>query len=91
MVGAFKTPTLRNVGKTGPFMHTGAFANLWEVVVWYNEAAGIDGFSGKREAASAFPLGLTNEEIGDLVEFLKALDGDPLPPVLVGAPAPTLP
>jgi cytochrome c peroxidase len=86
-VGAFKTPTLRNVSKTGPYMHTGAFATLWDVVVWYNEAAGIDGFAGKRESASAFPLRLTNEEIADLVAFLEALDGDPLPAAVTGAPA----
>jgi cytochrome c peroxidase len=88
-LGAFKTPTLRNVGKTGPYMHTGAFANLWDVVSWYNDAAGTDGFSGHREAASLVPLKLTNQEMADLVEFLKALDGDPLPPALTQAP--TLP
>jgi cytochrome c peroxidase len=86
-LGAFKTPTLRNVSKTGPYMHTGAFSSLWDVVTWYNEAAGIDGFAGKREAASAFPLRLANDEIADLVEFLKSLDGDPLPAALVSAPA----
>jgi cytochrome c peroxidase len=86
-VGAFKTPTLRNVSKTGPYMHTGGFANLWDVVNWYNQAAGTDGFSGTREAASLVPLKLTNEEMADLVEFLKALDGDPLPDALTRAPA----
>jgi cytochrome c peroxidase len=86
-LGAFKTPTLRNVGKTGPYMHTGGFANLWDVVNWYNQAAGTDGFSGKREAASLVPLKLTDEEMADLVEFLKALDGDPLPAALTEAPA----
>ena len=86
-LGAFKTPTLRNVSKTGPYMHTGGFASLWDVVNWYNQAAGTDGFSGKREAASLVPLKLTNEEMSDLVEFLKALDGDPLPEALTRAPA----
>jgi cytochrome c peroxidase len=85
-LGAFKTPTLRNVSKTGPYMHTGGFANLWDVVNWYNQAAGTDGFSGKREAASLVPLQLTNEEMADLVEFLKALEGDPLPSNLTSAP-----
>jgi cytochrome c peroxidase len=86
-LGAFKTPTLRNVGKTGPFMHTGGFANLWDVVNWYNQAAGTDGFAGTREAASLVPLVLTNQEMSDLVEFLKTLDGDPLPETLTKAPA----
>jgi cytochrome c peroxidase len=86
-LGAFKTPTLRNISKTGPYMHTGGFASLWEVVAWYNEAAGTDGFSGTREPASLVPLKLTNEEMADLVEFMKALDGDPLPEALTRAPA----
>jgi cytochrome c peroxidase len=67
-------------------MHTGGFANLWDVVTWYNQAAGTDGFSGHREAASLVPLKLTDEEMADLVEFMKALDGDPLPPALTQAP-----
>jgi cytochrome c peroxidase len=86
-LGAFKTPTLRNISKTAPYMHTGGFANLWDVINWYNLAAGTDGFSGHREAASLVPLKLTNEEMADLVEFLKALDGDPLPASLTTAPA----
>jgi cytochrome c peroxidase len=86
-LGAFKTPTLRNVSKTGPYMHTGGFANLWDVVNWYNQAAGTDGFSGKREAASLVPLHLTNQEMADLVEFLKSLEGNPLDPQLLQAPA----
>jgi cytochrome c peroxidase len=86
-LGAFKTPTLRNVNKTGPYMHTGAFTSLWEVVSWYNDAAGTDGFSGMRAAASAVPLRLSREDIDDLVEFLRSLDGDPLPAALVTAPA----
>ncbi|HXU83918.1 MAG TPA: cytochrome c peroxidase [Polyangia bacterium] len=85
-LGAFKTPTLRNISKTGPYMHTGGFANLWDVINWYNLAAGTDGFSGHREAASLVPLKLTNEEMADLVEFMKALDGDPLPESLTEAP-----
>lgn len=86
-LGAFKTPTLRNVGKTGPYMHTGNFASLWDVVNWYNLAAGTDGFVGTREAASLVPLKLTNEEMADLVEFMKALDGELLDPALAKLPA----
>ena len=78
-LGAFKTPTLRNVARTAPYMHTGAFASLWDVVSWYNLAAGTDGFVGKREAASLVPLHLSNEEMSDLVEFMKALEISPDP------------
>jgi hypothetical protein len=48
------------------------------VVLFYNEAAGTDGFSGTRAPASQVALRLSNEDIADLVEFLRALDGDPL-------------
>jgi len=86
-LGAFKTPTLRNVSRTGPYMHTGGFQSLWEVVVWYNEAAGTDNFVGTRSPASIAPLRLTDDELSDLVEFLRVLEGDPLPPELARAPA----
>jgi cytochrome c peroxidase len=86
--GAFKTPTLRNISKTGPYMHTGAFNSLWDVVAWYNSAASGDTVAGTRRAASIVPLRLTDEEMSDLVEFLRTLDGDPLPTSLVTRPAP---
>jgi cytochrome c peroxidase len=72
----------------GPYMHTGGFANLWDVVNWYNQAAGTDGFSGHREAASAGAAEADQRGDGRTsVEFLKALDGDPLPEALTRAPA----
>ena len=54
--GRGKTPTLRNVGKAGPYRHTGAFGSSWDVVAWYNDAVGAHGFSGTRAAASIVPL-----------------------------------
>ena len=68
-------------------MHTGGFESLWDVVLFYNDAAGTDGFSGKRAPASQVALRLSNEDIADLVEFLRALDGDPLPETITRAPA----
>src|SRR5204863_9320073 len=85
-LGAFKTPTLRNVAKTGPYMHTGAFTSLWNVVDWYNAAAGGDAVVGMRAASSIIPLRLTDDEISDIVEFMRALDGDPLPASLLTRP-----
>ncbi len=76
--GAFKTARLRSVALTAPYMHTGGFTDLWDVVAFYNEGAGTDGFVGHREAAIQ-PLFLSNDEITDLVEFLKALTGEPIP------------
>ncbi len=83
--GAFKTPSLRSVAKTAPYMHTGAIPTLWDVVVFYNTAAGTDGFVGHRDARIA-PLGLSDAEINDLVEFLRALNGDPIPDELTVSP-----
>jgi cytochrome c peroxidase len=74
-LGAFKTPTLRNVAVTPPYMHDGSKKTLRDVVVHYNnggvtkEADPVNDFlsSGIR------PLGLTDPEIDDLVAFMEAL------------------
>jgi cytochrome c peroxidase len=76
--GQFKTPTLRNVGKTAPYMHDGAYQTLWDVVNHYNFGGGTGPYAGVKDPAIA-PLLLTDAELGDLVEFLRALDdGDAL-------------
>jgi cytochrome c peroxidase len=78
-VGAFKTPTLRNVSKTAPYMHNGVYSNIWDVVNHYNFGGGTGIFSGTKEVTIA-PLLLDNAELGDLVEFLRSLDdGEALP------------
>ncbi len=66
----FKTPTLRGVEFTAPYMHDGSVATLKEVVEFYNR-----GGAPKDPAIDSDmqPLNLTAEEIGFLVEFLKAL------------------
>ena len=79
-IGAFKTPTLRNIELTFPYMHDGSLKTLEEVIVWYNNGGRlsaadelspfIDG--GIRE------LNLTGEEIEDLVAFLKTLTSESL-------------
>lgn len=70
--GAFKTPTLRSIAETAPYMHDGAFKTLEEVVDF------LDQGGGKNSNLSPLlkPLGLTNEEKADLVAFLKALTGE---------------
>lgn len=74
-VGAFKTPTLRNVERTAPYMHDGSLETLRDVVVHYNNG----GVSNKEQTANAFlsggirPLDLSDGEIEDLVAFMKAL------------------
>jgi cytochrome c peroxidase len=78
-LGAFKTPTLRNVAKTGPYMHDGVYGTLGEVVTHYNVGGSTGAYAGTREVTIS-PLLLDSDEVDDLVEFLRALDdGEPLP------------
>ena len=81
--GTFKTPTLRDVAKRGPYMHDGSEKTLESVVAFYNKG-GVKNPSLSREIQ---PLNLSAQEQGDLVAFLKLLTGeiDPevgKPPVL---------
>lgn len=76
--GAFKTARLRSVALTAPYMHTGGFTDLWDVVAFYNEGAGTDGYVGHRDAAIR-PLYLSDDEITDIVAFLTSLTGEPIP------------
>ncbi len=80
--GAFKTPTLRNIELTAPYMHNGAFATLEDVIKFYAKGggrgepkppAGMDDKIGKFE--------ITDAEIADLVAFLKSLTDLSLQPV----------
>jgi len=79
-LGAFKTPTLRNIAKTPPYMHDGSIPTLREVVIHYNNGGAID----PDQAITPFlsggirPLGLTFAQIEDLVAFLEALSS-PVP------------
>jgi cytochrome c peroxidase len=86
-LGAFKTPGLRDVSKTAPYMHTGRLKTLEEVVDHYNDGGGQAGtFVGTPTERSIVKLGLTVDEKAGLVAFMKALDGAPLPNSIVEAP-----
>ena len=82
--GEFKTPSLRSVATTAPYMHNGAFQTLEEVV----------SFSVTREGARRtgttekilVPLDLTAEDQADLVAFLRSLTGSPPDLARLGAP-----
>jgi cytochrome c peroxidase len=78
--GAFKTARLRSIALTAPYMHTGGFKDLWDVVEFYNQGGGSpgDGYVGRRENAMA-PLYLDDDEVADLVAFLTSLTGEPIP------------
>ncbi|NIF06775.1 cytochrome C peroxidase [Chryseobacterium sp. Tr-659] len=72
---SFKTPTLRNISKTGPYMHNGGYKTLKEVMNFYNKGGGKGmGFKVENQTLSDAPLELTNPEIDDIIEFMKALD-----------------
>jgi len=74
-LGAFKTPTLRNVAVTPPYMHDGSLATLKDVVVHYNNG----GVTKEGDPVNDFlsggirPLSLTDQEVDDLVSFMEAL------------------
>ncbi|MCL8537326.1 cytochrome C peroxidase [Chryseobacterium gallinarum] len=72
---SFKTPTLRNINKTAPYMHNGGYKTLREVMDFYNKGGGKGiGFTIENQTLSDTPLQLTNQEIEDIIEFMKALD-----------------
>ena len=74
-VGAFKTPTLRNIEFTQPYMHDGSLETLEDVVDFYNNGGRVK----DTDPVSAFlsggirPLDLSNGQKKDLVAFLRAL------------------
>lgn len=69
LVGAFKTPTLRNVERTAPYMHAGQLETLAQVMAHYNEAP-----EGPYRHTDLVPLNLTQEELDQLVAYLKTLN-----------------
>ncbi len=82
--GAFKTPTLRDVDRRGPYMHDGSEKALVDVVAFYNRG----GVKNPWLSQDIRPLGLSAGEQADLVAFLHALTGQIDPEV---ARAPVLP
>ncbi|HYD49033.1 MAG TPA: cytochrome c peroxidase [Terriglobales bacterium] len=71
-LGAFKTPTLRNIAQTAPYMHDGSETTLRQVVELYNRG-GVRNANLSKEIK---PLNLTPAEIDDVVAFLEALTGE---------------
>jgi cytochrome c peroxidase len=76
--GAFKTPTLRDIQRTAPYMHDGSVATLEEVVDLYVRG----GEKNQWLDVKMVPLELTDEDKKDLLAFLRSLEGDwkPEPP-----------
>ena len=71
---AFKTPTLRNVAVTSPYMHNGVFRTLDEVIEFYDGGGGAGrGIDVPNQTLRRAKLGLTSEERRDIVSFLGSL------------------
>jgi len=71
-LGAFKTPTLREIARTAPYMHDGRFGTLRQVVDFYDRG----GIPNPHLDPAIKPLNLTDREKEDLVEFLLSLNGE---------------
>ena len=71
-MGAFKTPTLREIAKTAPYLHDGSLATLREVVDFYDQG----GIPNPQLDPVIKPLKLTEQEKKDLVEFMESLNGE---------------
>lgn len=84
--GAFRTPSLRNVARTAPYMDRGQFATLREVLEYYSELKESvpAGHHGEKVLK---PLHLSPAEIDDLLAFLETLGDDPPDPALLAQPA----
>ena len=82
MQHAFKTPSLRETARRGPYMHDGSLPTLAAVVAHYNEG-GIDRPSKSELIA---PLGLSPEEQADLVAFLTTLTSPVVPDFVPALP-----
>ncbi len=78
--GKFKTPTLRDVERTAPYMHDGSLATLADVVAFYSRGGNANPYRDDRLRT----LSLTEQEQAALVAFLRALNGA----TIAGAPSP---
>jgi cytochrome c peroxidase len=80
-IGKFRTPTLRELKYTAPYMHNGFLDTLDDVIEFYNKGGGPA--PGKSPLLK--PLGLSQREKNDLKAFLESLSSDQ-PPYLMSAP-----
>ena len=74
-IGAFKTPTLRDVARTAPYMHDGSMATLDEVVEFYDRGGRANPFLDR----DLHPLGFADDDKRAIVAFLKTLSGELMP------------
>lgn len=72
LLGAFKTPSLRNVAITGPYMHAGQYSTLRQVIDHYSEFSNATPLDHHQDVV-LWPREFTNDEKADLEEFLMTL------------------
>jgi cytochrome c peroxidase len=84
-IGKFRTPSLRELKYTAPYMHNGLFLTLGEVIDFYDAGGGPA--PGKSPLVK--PLGLTRQEKDDLRAFLESLSSDGPPHVMDPPPLPS--
>jgi cytochrome c peroxidase len=91
LIGAFRTPSLRNLARTAPYMHDGSLATLAQVLHLYNQGGERNSyldpalFDGKNPLRQR-TLNLSSEDLEALAVFLRSLDGQPPDPVVMTAP-----
>jgi cytochrome c peroxidase len=91
LIGAFKTPSLRNVSLTAPYMHDGTIASLGEVLSYFNDGLKADG-SGYLDAElmlepdHARKLYMNTQDLAALELYLRALRGEELPAAMTAVP-----
>ena len=78
--GKFRTPSLREVKYTAPYMHNGIFGTLEEVIEFYNRGGADD----PNKSSLVKPLGLSDQDKRDLLAFLLSLSSDP--PLIIEPP-----
>lgn len=83
-MGSFITPTLREVSRTAPYMHSGMLPTLASVVEFYDGGGGTD----PNKTPLLKPLGLSGQEKSDLVALLESLNGDE---IIIDIPKDSLP
>ena len=73
----FKTPTIRNIAKTAPYMHNGVYNDLQSVMSFYNEGGGEGlNYEVKGQTLPADKLILSVKEINDLIAFMESLSDE---------------
>ncbi|QDP86122.1 cytochrome C peroxidase [Chryseobacterium sp. SNU WT5] len=72
---SFKTPTIRNIEKTAPYMHNGGYQTLEQVMEFYNKGGGKGfGFKVENQTLSENELKLTYKETASIIDFMRSLN-----------------